>query len=70
MAPFPLHQLVSTMTTTINNNSVSMSIQDILPAMLRMPDRDDLAEHGWTTPATLGYWHTNAAAWASWISKI
>ena len=24
LAPFPLHQLVSTMTTTINNNTVSM----------------------------------------------
>ena len=36
LAPFPLHQLVNTMTATINNNTVSMNTKDILPAMLRM----------------------------------
>ena len=55
LAPFPLHQLVSTMTTTINNNSVSMNIQDVLPVMLRMSDPDELAEYDSTTPTTLDY---------------
>ena len=55
LAPFPLHQLVSTMTTTINHNSVSMNMQDILPAMLRMSDPADLAEYDSTTPTTLDY---------------
>ena len=38
LAPFPLHQLVNTLTATINNNSVSMNVQDLLPAILRMAD--------------------------------
>ena len=42
LGPFPLHQLVSTMTTTINNNSVSMNVQDVLPALLRMCDAEEL----------------------------
>ncbi len=31
LAPFPLHQLVNTMTATVNNNSVGVSLQDLLP---------------------------------------
>ena len=55
LGPFPLHQLVSTMTTTINNNSVSMNCQDILPALLRMCDPDELAQYDSTTTTTLDY---------------
>ena len=55
LGPFPLHQLVSTMTTTINNNSVSMNVQDVLPALLRMCDPDELAEYDSTTPTMLDY---------------
>jgi hypothetical protein len=36
LAPFPLHSLVTNMTTTINNNTVSMNVQDTLPALLRL----------------------------------
>ena len=35
LAQFPLHQLVNTMTATINNNSVRMNVQDLQPARLR-----------------------------------
>ncbi len=45
LAPVPLHQLVNTMLATVNNNSVSMSAQDLLPAMLRMADPDELAQY-------------------------
>ena len=55
LGPFALHQLVSTMTTTINNNSVSMNVQDVLPALLRMCDPDELAEYDSTTPTMLDY---------------
>ena len=55
LAPFPLHQLVNTMTATINNNSVSMNVQEVLPALLRMCDIDELAEYDSTTPTTLDY---------------
>ena len=38
LAPFPLHSLVTQMTATINN-TVSMNVQESLPALLRMMDR-------------------------------
>ena len=38
LAPFPLHQLVTNMTATINNNTVSQNIQDTLPTLLRLID--------------------------------
>ena len=31
LAPFPLHHLANTMTATINNNTVSMNVQETLP---------------------------------------
>ena len=35
LGPFPLHQLMNTMSVTINNNTVSMNTRDILPALMR-----------------------------------
>ena len=55
LAPFPLHQLVNTMTATINNNSVSVNVQDVLPAILRLADPDELALYDATTPTALDY---------------
>jgi len=55
LAPSPLHQLVNTMTATINNNSVSMNVQEVLPALLNTCAPEELAEHDSTTPTTLGY---------------
>ena len=55
LAPFPLHQLVNTMTATINNNSVSMNVQDLLPAILRMAGPHELAQYDATTPTALDY---------------
>ena len=40
------------MPATISNNSVSMSVQDVLPAILRMADPEELAEYDYTTPTT------------------
>ena len=45
--------VVSTMTTTINNNTVSMNVQDTQPLVLRMLDPQELAEYNDMTPATL-----------------
>ena len=55
LAPFPLHQMVTTMTTTINNNTVSMNIQDTLPTLLRMIDAEELAKYECMTPTGLDY---------------
>ena len=50
LAPFPLHQLVSVMTATINNNSVSINMRDVLPALLRFNDRRELERYNGMTP--------------------
>lgn len=52
LSAFPLHQLATVMTATINNNSVSINIRDVLPAMLRFNDRRELQRYnGYTTVA-------------------
>jgi hypothetical protein len=50
LAAFPLHQLTSVMTATINNNSVSLNVRDVLPALLRFHDRRELARYNGMTP--------------------
>ena len=55
LAPFPLHSLVTNMTTTINNNTVSMNVQDTLPTLLRMIDPEELAKYECMTPTSLDF---------------
>jgi hypothetical protein len=43
------------MTATINNNTVSMNTQDVLPVMLRMMDPEELARYDDLTPTCLDY---------------
>ena len=50
LAPFPLHQLASVMTATINNNAVSVNIRDVLPAILRFNDCRELQRYNGYTP--------------------
>ena len=57
LAAFPLHQLSTVMSATINNNSVSLNVRDVLPALLRFNDRRELQRYnGYTTvaPDTVG----------------
>jgi hypothetical protein len=55
LSAFPLHSLVSNMTTTINNNTVSMNVQDTLPLLLRLLDSEELARYECMTPTTLDH---------------
>jgi hypothetical protein len=50
LAPFPLHSLLSVMTATINNNSVSINMIDVLPALLRFIDKRELQRMNGMTP--------------------
>jgi hypothetical protein len=50
LSPFPLHQLASVMTSTINNNSVSINIRDVLPSLLRFNDRRELQRYNGYCP--------------------
>ena len=69
LAPFPLHSLVSTMTATINNNTISQNMMDTLPILLRMVDPEEFAKYDSMTPTALDYladykdgkWSSNSA---------
>jgi hypothetical protein len=50
LAPFPLHQLMSVASATINNNTVSVNVQDVLPAIMRLIDKEELQAYNGTTP--------------------
>ena len=55
LAPFPLHSLVNVMTVTINNNTVSLNVQETLPILLRMVDPEEFAKYDSMTPTTLDF---------------
>jgi hypothetical protein len=55
LAPFPVHNLVASMTCTINNNTVATNMQDVLPIILRLCDPEELANYNDMTPTTLDY---------------
>lgn len=47
---FPLASIMTTAQATINNTTVSLSLQDILPSLLRMTDERDLMHWNGATP--------------------
>ena len=55
LALFPLHSLVSTMTATINNNTISSNVQETLPVLLRLLDQEELAKYNDMTPTALDH---------------
>lgn len=52
LAPFPNHQLCSTLQATINNNSTSINIRDVLPALLKLEEGRELQRFSGTTPTS------------------
>lgn len=50
LCAFPMHSLMNTLAVTINNNTVSMNVRDVLPAVLRLLDNRELAHYNNTTP--------------------
>lgn len=50
LAPFPLHQLFTTLQATINNNTVSINMRDVLPMIVRQHDRRQLMRYNGYTP--------------------
>jgi hypothetical protein len=49
LAPYPLHQLMTVASATINNNTVSINIRDVLPFIIRALDKGDLNAYNSTT---------------------
>lgn len=75
LASFPLHQLMTVLSVTINNNTVSLNVRDALPAIIRLLEEDDLVNWNGTTPtfadtaanylpAGVNLTNPNAAYWA------
>lgn len=53
LAPYPLHQLMTVASSTINNNTTSINIRDVLPAIIRMLDKEELGSYnGMSATAT------------------
>ena len=50
LAPFPSHQLCSTIQSTVNNNTTSINIRDVLPALLKMEEGVELQRFSGTCP--------------------
>jgi hypothetical protein len=46
---FPLQSLMSVMTATINNTSVNINLQDVLPSIMLLNESDELFEYNGTT---------------------
>ncbi len=55
LAPFPLHSLVTTMTATINNNTICQNMMGTLPILLRLVDSEEFAKYDSMTPTALDY---------------
>jgi len=62
LAPFPLHQLVNVMNCVINNNSVSLNVRDVLPALIRFHDRRELARYNGYAPTAFDSYNAYADA--------
>ena len=53
LAPYPLHNMMTVASATINNNTVSINMKDVLPAIIRMLDKKELgAYNGMSATAT------------------
>ena len=51
LSAFPLAQLMTVLSVTINNNTVSLNMQDALPAIIRLLCEDDLSWYNSSSPA-------------------
>ena len=49
-APMFLNQMVETMSSTINNNTVSMNVKDMIAPLLRLHDSEELNRYNGLTP--------------------
>lgn len=48
LSPWPLHSLCTTQQVTINNNSVSINMNDVLPAIVKLGDDRDVEKYNGT----------------------
>ena len=61
-APFLLNQMVETLSSTINNNTVSMNVKDMIAPLLRLHDSRDLNRYNGLTPTMVDTYKNYADA--------
>ena len=49
LGSYPLHSLMTVASATINNNTVSINMKDVLPAIIRLLDKKELGAYNGTT---------------------
>jgi len=62
LAPFPCHQLFSTLQATINNNTVNINCQDVINALIRSNDIRELQAYNSLTPVAFDTYFNYADA--------
>jgi len=60
LAPFPLHQLINVLQATINNNSTSINMRDVITPLLRFTDRRELSRYNGMTPSAYDTYYSYA----------
>jgi hypothetical protein len=50
LAPFPVHQLFTTQSITVNNNTVSMNTRDLMPVLMSMVDKRHIMRYNGMCP--------------------
>ena len=55
LASFPAHSLLSTVSATINNNTVTINMAETLPVLLRLIDPKELSKYESMTPTACDY---------------
>ena len=61
-APFAMNQMVETMSSTINNNTVSLNVKDVLAPILRVHDNRELSRYNGLTPTMVDTYKNYADA--------
>jgi hypothetical protein len=67
-SPYPLHSLCTTQQVTINNNTVSINMNDVLPAVVKLGTDRELAHYNGLA-LTQGDFYRDAAATASYVNS-
>lgn len=65
LAPYPLHQLMTVASATINNNTVSINIRDVLPAIQRLLEERELSSYNGMTPNSTDPFYSYTSAISS-----
>jgi hypothetical protein len=70
LAPFPLHQLMTVASATINNNTVSINIRDVLPFIMRVINKEELQCYNGTTPSQQDAFYSYSDAYTSNLNSL